>query len=606
MTRKLALACAVAGLSSVAALAGTGQARTQSGQPWVVDGQVTALAVSGHTLYLGGSFTRVSPRTGPLVAFSSSGTQLGFPVAEGGKVRAIVGDGKGGWFVGGDFTRIGGVSCPDLAHVTASRAVDRRFCPRPNDTVDSLAVDGSTLYVGGFFRRIGSTPRANLAALDVTTGRVTAWTAAVDDYVAGLATRNGVLYLLGGFGMVGGKERFALAGVDEQTGKVTGWNPKAPEDDHGDPTVTVIAAGPSAIYVGGFFDTFDGKKRPSLAALDPSTGKVTSWTPRSPWAVESLAVSGNRLYVGGTLDPSGDRKSALQAYDVASGKQAAWAPTVGPDGVTAISVSGDRVYAADSRLEAFAATSGKRVDWHPATPNGTVEAIAPAPHLVVVGGKFNGSGGVVRDGLAALDLQTGRPTAWAPQVSSSQNGLEVDAIAPSGRVVYLAGAFDHLGGKARSQIGAVDATTGKATSWATTVQSDQMLALALSGSKVHAGGFQTGSQLDTSGSLGWNSPPETGETASVNTITVTHGAVYFGGSFEVIGGKSRASLAALDPGNGSATAWNPPASPQGAAASRRWRRSRGRARRSSSAGASTPQAGRNAPISPRSISTPAR
>jgi hypothetical protein len=46
LTRKLALACAVAGLASVAALAGTGQARTQGRQPWVVNG--------GSTVYVGG------------------------------------------------------------------------------------------------------------------------------------------------------------------------------------------------------------------------------------------------------------------------------------------------------------------------------------------------------------------------------------------------------------------------------------------------------------------------------------------------------------------------------------------------------------------------
>jgi hypothetical protein len=84
-----------------------------------------------------------------------------------------------------------------------------------------------------------------------------------------------------------------------------------------------------------------------------------------------------------------------------------------------------------------------------------------------------------------------------------------------------------------------------------------MLALAVSGSKVYAGGFQTGARFDESGALGWNSPPETGDTAGVNAIVVARGGVYFGGSFEVIGGKSRLALAALDPRNGAATAWNP-------------------------------------------------
>ena len=470
---------------------------------------------------------------------------------------AIVGDGKGGWFVGGDFTSIGGVACPNLAHVTASRAVDRRFCPRPNDAVDSLAVDGSTLYVGGFFRRIGSTARANLAALDAATGRVSAWKPKVDDYVASIAIRKGVVYLLGGFAEVGGKERFDLGAVDERTGKVTGWDPKAQQDDHGDPTVTAIVAGTSAIYVGGSFDTIDGRTRTGLAALDTATGKVTPWTPSGLSAVQALTAAGDRLYAGGTRYVGQELRSALAAYDVKSGARASWAPTVGPDGVSAIGVSGGRVYAADSRLEAFDAVTGHRVAWHPAAPNAAASAIAATSGAVVVGGTFNGTGGVVRDGLAALDLQTGRPTAWAPQVSSSQNGLEVDAIAPSGRVVYLAGVFDNLGGKMRSQIGAVDATTGRAISWAPAVQSDQMLALAVSGSKVYAGGFQTGSEFDSSGRLGWNSPPETGETANVNAIVVTHGAVYLGGSYEVIGGKPRLALAALDPDNGAATAWNP-------------------------------------------------
>jgi trimeric autotransporter adhesin len=548
MIRKLAPACAAAGLAVTAGLVGTGEARTQGGQPWVVNGSVTALAVSGHTLYLGGGFTQVSPRSGPLVAFSASGARLGFPVVEGGTVHAVVGDGKGGWFVGGDFTRIGGIACANLAHLTATFAVEPRFCPRPDDEVLSLAVDGPVLYVGGSFRRIGSTGRSNLAALDAT-GRVTSWKPDIDGYVSEMTIRNGVLYLVGGFGAVGGKVRVTLGAVDERTGEVTDWDPKAEQDEHGDPTVTTIAAGPSAIYVGGSFDRIGGQRRRALAALDPVNGKATSWAPKGLFAVETLTAAGHRLYVGAWR--------TLAAYNLTSGTRASWSPTVGPGIVTAIGVGGGRVYVSDSRLEAFDVATGRREAWYPTTPNGAVAAIVATAHAVVAGGTFDGTGGVARDGLAALDLRTGRPTAWYPHVASSENGPEIDAIAPSGRVVYLAGLFDHLGGKPRHLVGAVDATTGRATSWAPAVQGDQMLALAVSGSKVYVGGFGTGSQFDTSGGLGWNAPPETGSTSSVNAILVAQGAAYFGGWFDIVGGKSRLGLAALDPHNGAAAAWNP-------------------------------------------------
>ena len=77
-----------------------------------------------------------------------------FPKIAGGTVNTIVEDGRGGWFVGGEFAAIGGVACANLAHVTARNVVDRRWCPRPRGKVVALARRSSTLFVGGELGRI--------------------------------------------------------------------------------------------------------------------------------------------------------------------------------------------------------------------------------------------------------------------------------------------------------------------------------------------------------------------------------------------------------------------------------------------------------------------
>ena len=108
---------------------------------WSVNGEVDALALSGDRLYVGGSLSEVSPRTGPLIALSErTGARYpAFPRVADGVVNSVVDDGRGGWFVGGDFRRIGEVQCPNLAHVTARHAVDRTWCPKPQGEVVALA-----------------------------------------------------------------------------------------------------------------------------------------------------------------------------------------------------------------------------------------------------------------------------------------------------------------------------------------------------------------------------------------------------------------------------------------------------------------------------------
>ena len=478
-----------------------------------------------------------------------------FPSMGSGSVSALIADGKGGWFVGGRFDRIGGVACANLAHVTAAMAVDHAFCPRPDQGVDALALSGSMLCVGGEFARIGGSRRSWLAAVDTATGRVSPWKPVLDGPVERMAVRNETVYVLGDFGTAGGKPRFSLAAIDASTGAVTGWNPHAPQGSHGQALVDSIAAGPRAIYVGGLFERIGGKTIAGLAALDPTTGKATAFAPAgSPWTVEALAVVGGRLYAGGFTHTGG----YLAAYDAATGKAAPWRPHADAGGIDSLTVGGSRVYVGGARLQAFDARTGRLVAWKPPPPNQRVQALAFSGRTVAAGGQFTGAGGVTRDGIAAMDLGTGGLTSWQPRLTGS-TGLqpEITALARSGSTVYLGGDFARAGSKPRIEVAAVDATTGQVTSWAPQLTADnQVLAIATGGSNVYFGGFGVASSYDSSGKLNWNSPPG-GISASVNAIAVAGGSVYLGGGFDVIGGATRHALVAVDARNGSTTSWNP-------------------------------------------------
>ena len=66
---------------------------------------------TASTIYLGGSFSQVGPRTGPWVSLSAASGQVdsAMPQVWGGfaAVNAVVADGSGGFYIGGSFTSRG-------------------------------------------------------------------------------------------------------------------------------------------------------------------------------------------------------------------------------------------------------------------------------------------------------------------------------------------------------------------------------------------------------------------------------------------------------------------------------------------------------------------
>ena len=206
-------------------------------------------------------------------------------------------------------------------------------------------------------------------------------------------------------------------------------------------------------------------------------------------------------------------------------------------------------------------------DWEPEAFYGEVNALALSGRRVYVGGRFSWKGGQRRDNIAALDAATGRATAWNPRPDSVVSGVAV-----SGGTVYVAGFFEKIDGQMRNRIAAFDAATGLLTAWNPNADGG-IYALAVSGKTVYAGGdfHNIGGQnryyiaaLDaaTGRATAWNPNGEwehpTGY-GRVYALALSGRRVYVGGHFSRIGGQRRNSLAALNATTGLATAWNPDA-----------------------------------------------
>lgn len=361
------VALTVAGTVPAGAATATVSATPQSATPGF-DDQVRAVAYGGDTIYLGGAFT-VAVADGKRVARgyvaavdADTGALTGWAPAVNGPVTALAVRGDS-VYLGGSFTTVGGHAHRHLAKVAASGggAVDDTFRHSISTAPNALTVAGGRLYVGGTFNTVDGTTRAHAAAFDLADGTLDeSFRPEVDGTVRSIAVSGSRAYLGGTFHAVDGAGGHArLAAVSATTGAVdTGFTGNAPYAVHhvavAGNTVYAAMAGPGGrlvaydrsgaarwtltadgdlsdvtvldgvVYGGGHFDhacttarvadtngdCLDGnQRRQKLFAADPS-GHLLDWAPQanSTIGVIVLAASASRhsLAVGGAFTTFGD------------------------------------------------------------------------------------------------------------------------------------------------------------------------------------------------------------------------------------------------------------------------------------------------------------
>jgi hypothetical protein len=577
-------------LAGIAPAVATADVPSTPALTYGTNGDVYSIATLGDTTYLGGSFSQIGLATGggAVLAAADGQADASMPAVSGSshQVEVAVADGSGGWYIGGNFTHVGGLVRNNIAHVLADGSVDPSFNPNATDGVYGLALSGSTLYASGYFNgasSIGGANRNYIAALDASTGNATSWDPNANDVVFTLAVSgDGSTVYAGGFfngtNSIGGATRNHIAALDATTGVATSWDPNA------NGSVATLAVSGSTVYAGGNFNgasSIGGATRDHIAALDATTGLADpGWDPNANGFVGALAVSGSTVYAGGQFSGAssigGATRNYIAALDATTGNATSFDPNA-DNPVFALAVSGSTVYAGGAfsgtssiggadrnHLAALDATTGIATSWDPNADNDGY-ALAVSGSTVYAGGAFSLVNQVPRNNLAALDAGTGQPTSWDPNADGT-----VRTLAGSGSTVYAGGNFSTIGGQTRSSIAALDATSGLATDWNPNANG-QVSALALSGSTVYAGGsFDTiggatrnyiaalDANTNTNNATAW----DPNATCCVSALAVDGSTVYAGGDFNgtnSIGGADRNYIAALDANTdtNNATAWDP-------------------------------------------------
>lgn len=578
-----------------------------------VEGKVESIARSGGRVYVGGEFGFVGePVRGAAMLDPETGKVESSPSFEAnGAILAAVPDGSGGYYVGGEFSRVLGGRRGNLAHVLPNGELDPGFSIQTDGTVRALHRAGSTLYVGGGFTHIGGQSRPHLASINLSTEEVTSWNPAPDATVSTLAISGAYAYIGGSFTSVDSIARNHLAAVEIASNAPNAWNP-APNG-----SVNVIVADEYDVYIGGSFTEFEGHSRPNLASYDTLEEVPTSWNPAPNGEVTALSLTGSSLYVGGGFSEIGGHpRNRLAAVSRASGEATSFHPAAPASAPNAIAVDGSTVYATGSftkvgtesrpRLAAFNASNGVLRAWNPGLggpagfvlarsggilvgggfetangkpradlaaldsstaellpwnpgANGKVQAIAADASTVYVGGSFSEAGGLERGHLAALGAETGAADpSWDPNPSGG-----VSALLLHGSTLYVGGSFSTIAAGTRNALAAFETSTGALTAWNPNA-SGAVQAMAVSGSDLVVGGSftQVGGEsharvaavdLTTGAALPWSA----GTNGTVDAVAASGSTVYVGGFFSEAGGAEHPAVAAIDSGSGKVTSWNP-------------------------------------------------
>jgi len=413
--------------------------------------------------------------------------------------------------------------------------------------------------------------------------------------VSAIAVQNDGKVIVGGeFVSVNGVGRTNIARLSPDGVVDEAWNPEIdfapnPFEPFGAYYVSALALAGTDLFVAQAA-SFEIGSQSSAKLLKVSTsgrGEVdAAWHPITG-DVRALVASNNFLYAGGGpfLVSSQTNSASLARVSITGTGAVDQVLAIGGTSIFALALSGTDLYVGgifqmiggvSRKGLARLSTASGAIDliWNPDSNPffsgfGLVTALAADGNSVYVGGHFSQTGYLLTNlakvnalGNGAIDM------AWAPNPGGGGGG--VDSLLLSGGKLYVAGSFMNISGQSLTNLARVSASgIGTAdVSWTPNPDGFSVLALAVNGSTIYAGGSFTQIKGVTSlaiARLGLiNGVRDDSFRAHVELpgdikalARQPDGKVVFSGRFDVVGGFGRKNLARLNADGTVDAAWNP-------------------------------------------------
>jgi hypothetical protein len=444
-------------------------------------------------MYFGGGFTAVGNLKpyGGVFAGNSNYPELQFPQTNG-AITAVISDNMGGWYMGGDFTKVDDLERSCIAHVDSNGKVSPFRIDVGGTQVNRLALTGNKLYISGYFQIINGVPRNGLAVVDISTCEVMPWKPDPNMLVFAMVVSGDTLYVGGQFYEIAGQARMGLVAFSTINDSLLAWNP--------DLNSGVMAVGVSGqnVYAGGYFYHVGDSVRSNIACIDAVTGIATSWKPSVNGMVRALKIDGNNVLIGGSFSAVNSLpRQCLASLDMVTGSVGALNVAIQDSFYASPNVSYIEVLPADLLIAGdFSHVGGQplryvaKIDkntsvvstWNPMA-NNAIRCFGSQGNKFFVGGVFTSIGGEARGRLALYNTITETLSNWNPDVDGNVWDIQSDASH-----VYIGGTFEYVGGVARNKLASVEKWSGLPTIWNPDVTGN-VNALMLLNDKLYVGGY---------------------------------------------------------------------------------------------------------------------